>query len=29
MNFYQVIFPEKNFLENINKKKAGFGVFTL
>ena len=25
MNFYQAVFPEKNFLENINKK-GGFGV---
>ena len=30
MNFYQAVFPEKNFLENIHKK-AGFYplIFTL
>ena len=28
MNFYQIVFPEKTFLENIYKK-VGFGVINL
>ena len=28
MNFYQSVFLQKNFLENI-RKKVGFGVITL
>ena len=33
MNFYQTVFPEKNFLENIHKKDEFWGtdplIFTL
>ena len=29
MTFYQSVFFEKNFFENIRKKKSGLGVITL
>ena len=29
MNFYQVVFPGKNFLENINKKGGFWGIYPL
>ena len=29
MNFYQAVFPEKNFLENIHKKGGFWGIYPL
>ena len=29
MNFYQAVFPEKNFLENIHKKGGFWGTYPL
>ena len=29
MNFYQAVFPEKNFLENIHKKGRLWGTYPI